>query len=214
MQFSPCGRDARTGSASAVATAARLRVHRLIRPRRHAAAHFFDETLTRLGWVEGKNLEVRRRFSGSAGAEQSSVAADLVAWRPDVIVAAGTIDALPLLALTRSIPIVVVTSPDPVRQGLAATLAHPGGNVTGTAAVTTDLFPKLLEFVHDLVPGVSRVSVLSDPEILVTSNCFLGRQSSRSDQVTRHAVGRRSSMRRSPWRQPMATGRWLCSARQ
>jgi len=125
--------------------------------------HFFDEALAGLGWVEGKNLEVKRRFSGSAGAEESSVAADLVAWRPDVIVAAGTIDALPLLALTRTIPIVVITSPDPVRQGLAATLAHPGGNVTGTAAVTTDLFPKLLEFVHDLVPGVSRVSVLGDP---------------------------------------------------
>jgi putative ABC transport system substrate-binding protein len=125
--------------------------------------HFFDEALARLGWVEGKNLTVKRRFSDSAGAEESSVAADLVAWRPDVIVAAGTIDALPLLALTRTIPIVVVTSPDPVRQGLAITLARPGGNVTGTAAVTTDLVPKLLEFVHDLIPGVSRVSVLGDP---------------------------------------------------
>ena len=125
--------------------------------------HFFDEALARLGWVEGKNLSVKRRFSGSAGAEESSVAADLVAWRPDVIVAAGTIDALPLLALTRTIPIVFITSADPVRQGLAITLARPGGNVTGTAAITTDLFPKLLEFVHDLIPGVSRVSVLGNP---------------------------------------------------
>ena len=124
--------------------------------------HFFDEALARLGWVEGKNLTFKRRFSGSAGEQQSNAAADLVTWHPDIIVAMGTTDALPLLALTRTIPIVVVTSGDPVRQGLVASLARPGGNVTGTAASVVDLYPKLLEFVHELVPGARRVSVLSD----------------------------------------------------
>jgi putative tryptophan/tyrosine transport system substrate-binding protein len=125
--------------------------------------HFFDEALARLGWVEGKNLTIERRFSGSAGEHEDSTASELVTWRPDVIVAMGTIDARPVLALTRTIPIVVVTSADPVSQGLAASLARPGGNVTGTAAVTVELFPKLLELVHDLIPEAGRVSVLGDP---------------------------------------------------
>src|SRR5207247_8170616 len=63
----------------------------------------------------------------------------------------------------RTIPIVVVTSADPVRQGLAVSLARPGGNVTGTAAVSVELFPKLLELAHELIPEAGRVSVLGDP---------------------------------------------------
>ncbi len=125
--------------------------------------HFFDEALARLGWVEGKNLTVERRFSGSAGEHERSAAAELVASHPDLIVAMGAADALPLLARTRTIPIVVVTSADPVGQGLAASLARPGGNVTGTSAGTLELFPKLIELVRDLIPGAGRVSVLGDP---------------------------------------------------
>ena len=125
--------------------------------------HFFDEALARLGWIEGKNLTIERRFAGSAGEQEGRAAAELVNWHPDVIVALGTIDAKPVLALTRAIPIVVVTSADPVGQGLAASLARPGGNVTGTAAITVELFPKLLELVHELIPEAGRVSVLGDP---------------------------------------------------
>jgi len=125
--------------------------------------HFFDEALARLGWVEGKNLAIERRFAGSAGEQMASAASELVAWRPDIIVALGTIDARPVLALTRTIPIVVVTSADPVGHGLAASLARPGGNVTGTALGNMELVPKLLELVHDLLPEARRVSLLGDP---------------------------------------------------
>ena len=75
----------------------------------------------------------------------------------------GTIDARPVLALTRAIPIVVVTSADPVGHGLGASLARPGGNVTGTALGNSELVPKLLELVRDLIPGADRVSLLSTP---------------------------------------------------
>jgi putative tryptophan/tyrosine transport system substrate-binding protein len=125
--------------------------------------HFFDEALARLGWVEGKNITIERRFSGAGGEQENSTAAEIVAWQPDVIVALGTIDARPVLALTRTIPIVVVTAADPVRQGLAASLARPGGNVTGTTAVSIELFPKLLELARELVPDAGRVSILGDP---------------------------------------------------
>jgi putative ABC transport system substrate-binding protein len=125
--------------------------------------HFFDNALKRLGWIEDQNLTVDRRFSGSAGEQIDQMAAELVASHPDVIVAMGTIDAYPVLALTRTIPIVVVTSADPVRQGLAVSLARPGRNVTGTAATTPELLPKLLQLAQDLVPRAGRVSVLGDP---------------------------------------------------
>jgi putative ABC transport system substrate-binding protein len=125
--------------------------------------HFFDEALARLGWVEGKNLALERRFAGSTGERLAADAAELVSWHPDVIVAMGTIDAYPILALTRAVPIVVVTSDDPVGHGLATSLARPGGNVTGTASVTSELVPKLLELVHELIPGAARVSVLGNP---------------------------------------------------
>jgi putative ABC transport system substrate-binding protein len=125
--------------------------------------HFFDEALARLGWVEGKNLVIERRFGGIGGEQIASAAAELVAWHPDVIVALGTIDARPVLALTRAIPIVVLISADPVGQGLGASLARPGGNVTGTALGNSELVPKLLELARDLVPAAQSVSVLGDP---------------------------------------------------
>jgi putative ABC transport system substrate-binding protein len=136
--------------------------------------HFFDEALARLGWIEGKNLTIERRFSGSAGEQADSAAAELVSWRPDVIVALGTVDARPLLALTRAIPIVVVTAGDPVGQGIAASLARPGGNVTGTASVTAELFPKLLELVRELVPEARRISVLGNPPVKADPPASLG----------------------------------------
>jgi len=94
----------------------------------------------------------------------AGAAAELVAWRPHVNVAMGGIDARPVLALSRAIPIVIVTVYDQVGQGFAASLARPGGNVTGTAAFTTELVPKLLELVHDLISAPGRVSILGDPQ--------------------------------------------------
>ena len=83
---------------------------------------FFEEALAQLGWAERKNLTIERRFAGSAGEQMASAAAELVAWHPDVIVAMGTIDAKPVLALTRTIAIVVVTSAD----GLSVARLHRG----------------------------------------------------------------------------------------
>jgi ABC-type uncharacterized transport system substrate-binding protein len=124
---------------------------------------FFDQAMARLGWIEGKNFSIERRFSGSAGEQIDEVCAKLVASRPDVIVAMGAQDAKPLLALTRTIPIVVITAADPIGAGLATSLARPGGNVTGVAAVTAELAPKVLELVREFLPAADRVSVLADP---------------------------------------------------
>jgi len=76
--------------------------------------HFFDEALARLGWIEGKNVSIERRFADSAGEQVGEISTALVAAHPDVIVAMGASDAKPLVALTRTIPIVVVAAADPV----------------------------------------------------------------------------------------------------
>jgi putative ABC transport system substrate-binding protein len=87
--------------------------------------HFFEEALARLGWIEGRNLTIERRFAGSAGERIAVDAAELVAVHPDGIVAMGGSDALPILALTRTIPIGIVVVGDPIGQGLRKALLPP-----------------------------------------------------------------------------------------
>jgi putative ABC transport system substrate-binding protein len=123
--------------------------------------HWFDEALRRLGWVEGRNLFVERRITGEDPERRKTAAAELVAANPNVIVAAGLIDLLPVHALTRTIPIVVISGADLVEEGLADSLARPGGNVTGIVALRGELDGKRLELMRELVPGATRMSYLA-----------------------------------------------------
>lgn len=123
----------------------------------------FDEAMRRLGWIEGKNLAVERRVTGEDPERRKTAAAELVAASPDVIVAAGVPDALPVHALTRTIPIVVITGADLVEAGLADSLARPGGNVTGMTQLGGELDGKRLELLRELMPAVARISVLVYP---------------------------------------------------
>lgn len=125
---------------------------------------FFEEELARLGWIEGRNLVLERRFAGSAGERLSVHASELVGLQPDVIIALGLSDARAILGLTRAIPIVLVTAgKDVVEQGMAASLSRPGGAVTGTLSIAGELVPKQVELARELIPGADRVSVLIDP---------------------------------------------------
>jgi putative tryptophan/tyrosine transport system substrate-binding protein len=121
----------------------------------------FDEALARLGWVEGRNLVVVRRVTGEAPEHRKTAAAELIATNPDVIVAAGIVDALSVHALTRTKPIVVISGRDLVEAGLANSLAHPGGNVTGIMNLAADLDGKRLELLHELVPAATRIAFLA-----------------------------------------------------
>jgi putative ABC transport system substrate-binding protein len=115
----------------------------------------------RLGWVEGRNLAVERRVTREDPEERKTAAAELVAANLDVIVAAGVVDALPVHALTRTIPIVVIDGVDLVQAGLAVSLARPGGNVTGMTTLGGELDGKRLELIRELVPTAERISVLA-----------------------------------------------------
>jgi putative tryptophan/tyrosine transport system substrate-binding protein len=118
----------------------------------------FVQALRDLGYNEGKNIVFEYRTRGNTG-RYPDLIADLVRVNVDVIVADGTGPALAAKQATSTIPIVMTSSTDPVRTGLVASLARPGGNVTGLTSVSGELGGKLLELLKEIVPALSRVVV-------------------------------------------------------
>jgi putative tryptophan/tyrosine transport system substrate-binding protein len=126
-------------------------------------AHAVEAGLRELGYVEGKNIVVDRRSAGGASARLPALAAELVRRQPDVIVAPDPPSARAVRAATRTIPIVMRSSDDPVTSGLVESLARPGGNVTGVYSLYADLNPKRLELLKEALVHITRVAVLWDP---------------------------------------------------
>ena len=121
----------------------------------------FNSALRRLGWVEGRNLVVERRYTQSPP-RLSELAAELVRLAPDVIVASNAGLGRIVRRETSSIPIVVLVAGDLVAAGLVESLARPGGNVTGTQIVQRDLIGKRLQLLKEAVANLTRVAALSD----------------------------------------------------
>jgi putative ABC transport system substrate-binding protein len=117
-------------------------------------------TLRQLGYVEGSNLVVERRFAAGHRNSLAAFASELVALRPDVILAQGYQAAAAASNATHEIPIVVMGVGDPIGTGLVENLARPGANVTGVTEASTELSAKRLELLKEAIPAVSRVAVL------------------------------------------------------
>ena len=123
----------------------------------------FRDGLRGLGYVEGKNVVIEERYAAGQVTRLPALAAELVRLKVDVLVAAASGSALAAKNVTSAVPIVFIGEPDPIGTGLVASLASPGGNVTGLADAHSDLIPKRLEFLKQLVPSASRVGVLWNP---------------------------------------------------
>ena len=136
----------------------RSRRARSRRPRCRASA--FLVGLRENGYVVGQNVEVEFRWTEGKAEKLPAVAADLVSRKVDVIVTAGTQAVNVAKQATRTIPIVMTSSQDAVGDGLVASLAHPGGNVTGRSVYAPELTPKRIELLKEVVPGLSRVAAL------------------------------------------------------
>jgi putative ABC transport system substrate-binding protein len=106
-----------------------------------------------LGWIEGKNLVIERRFADGKLELLPAFAAELVQLKVELIVTGGTPATVAAKNATASIPIVMQSAGDPVRSGLVASLARPGGNITGTSILTTELRIKRLQVLHELLPA-------------------------------------------------------------
>ena len=123
----------------------------------------FRQGLRDLGYIEGQTIALEVRWDTHQGERWPDLAADLVRLRVDLIVAGTTGAARAAKHATRTIPIVMAVSADPVGDGLVASLAQPGGNLTGLSIMTPDLTVKRLELLKEAVPTASRVAVLFNP---------------------------------------------------
>src|SRR5215831_8243099 len=123
----------------------------------------FRQELSKLGWIEGKNIAFEYRFAEGQRERQRELAAELVRLKVDLIVVAGLGPASAAKSATATIPIVMASAGDPVGGGLVASLAQPGGNVTGLSTLAPELDTKRIEVLKDAVPKLFRVGLLQPP---------------------------------------------------
>ena len=120
----------------------------------------FLQELSKLGWIEGKNFTIEYRFAEGKAGRRPEFAADLVRLNVDLILVSSRPVALAAKSATATIPIVMTNVGDPVGAGLVASLARPGGNVTGFSSLSPELITKRLEILKDAVPKLARVGLL------------------------------------------------------
>jgi ABC-type uncharacterized transport system substrate-binding protein len=116
-----------------------------------------------LGWIEGQNLIVERRYASGKGELLRPFADDLVQFKVEIITTQSTDGTLAAKNATSSIPIVFLSAGDPVGAGLVASLARPGGNITGVSSVSRELDAKRLSLLRELLPGAQRIGDLENP---------------------------------------------------
>ena len=139
----------------------------LSRPADSYRSEAFRQGLRELGYVEGKNITIEYRYAEGKLDRLPDLAAELVRLKVDMIVTQSTLDAYAARQSTSTIPILMTASGDAVGTGLVASLAHPGGNVTGLTSLSRELSGKRLELLKEAVRGLSRVAVLwnaADPD--------------------------------------------------
>jgi putative ABC transport system substrate-binding protein len=133
-------------------------------PNRTTAGVEFREGMRSLGWVEGSTISIEDRFANGDPARLSANAAEFAAAKVDVIVAISTAPARAARQATSTIPI-VMTAGHPVVSGLVASLARPGGNVTGLSVMWPDVVAKQLQMLKEAVPRLSKIGVLLQPDL-------------------------------------------------
>jgi putative ABC transport system substrate-binding protein len=129
-------------------------------PDDHRNIAAFRQRLHELGFVEGTNLVIEWRFTEGRNERYADFAAELVRLKADAVIAGTGAAARAVMAVSRTIPIVTVAVPDPVRSGLVASLARPGGQLTGLTNLSGDLVPKQLELLKAALPAAKRVAYL------------------------------------------------------
>jgi putative ABC transport system substrate-binding protein len=163
------------GGALAVPLAARAQQSQLIRrvgvlmgyaeadPVAQSLVASFRDALTKLGWIEGQNLHIELRWAAGDADKVAKFAKELVALRPDVILGQDTPVTTVLARETQAIPIVFAVVTDPIGAGLVASLAHPGGNITGFSSTDSALGGKWVELLKEIAPRTARAAVLFNP---------------------------------------------------
>ena len=126
----------------------------------------FRKTLREHGWVEGRNLVIEERWMMGDARRAADLAKALVALNPDVLVASSSTQVEALRGVTTAIPMIFVAHADPVGAGHVASLARPGGNITGLSQLLTDVSAKMFQVLHEAIPRATRIGVLWNPTAL------------------------------------------------
>jgi putative tryptophan/tyrosine transport system substrate-binding protein len=124
----------------------------------------FTDDLQRLGWSDGKNIQIVYRYGENDPVKIHDFAAELVSLKPDIIFASNTLVVAELHHETKTIPIVFVSVTDPVASGFVASLSHPGGNITGFSNFEPSLVGKHIEILKEIMPGMTAVSDMFNPD--------------------------------------------------
>jgi putative ABC transport system substrate-binding protein len=122
----------------------------------------FVQRLHELGWVEGRTIAIEYRWAEGHPERSAELIAELIRLKVDVIATSGTPQVVAAMQTTAVIPIVFAAAADPVGTGLVASLARPGGNVTGLSAQSTDVAGKRLELLREVVPGLRRFAIMAN----------------------------------------------------
>jgi putative tryptophan/tyrosine transport system substrate-binding protein len=145
----------------------------------------FKKGLRDLGYVEGQNLHIEYRYAEGKVERLPELAADLVRLKVDILVVPNDTTAAAAKKATTTIPIVMTSSGNPIGQGVIASLAHPGGNVTGLTSYTAELLGKRLALLKEVVPKVSRFAFLNSE----TSGPSASAEAFKESQATAKALG-------------------------
>jgi len=143
----------------------------------------FTQALADLGWIDGRNVRMDLRWAGGDTNRIRALAQELVGLQPDIILTNGTPTTVALQGETRTIPIVFATAADPVASGMVARLEHPSGNITGFANNEASLGGKRLELLSEIAPGLKRIAIMFNPDLVVASDKLLLEMAARSLKV-------------------------------
>ena len=141
-------------------------------PEGEARIGAFSQALHQLGWTDGLNIQILRRFTDGDADRARAYAAELVALAPDLVLTSGASTTGVILPATRTVPVVFVGAADPVGAGFVDSLARPGGNVTGFISYEYSMSGKWLELLKEIAPGMKRVAVLRDPAVSAGTGQF------------------------------------------
>src|SRR5262245_32493363 len=146
----------------------------------------FVQRLRELGWIEARTIAIEVRWTEGRSERAAEIAAEFVRLRVDVIVTSGTPQVAAAKQTTSVIPIVFALAGDPVGTGLVASLARPGGNVTGLSVLATDLPGKRIELLREAVPGLRRLAIMgnaSNPVIIAEMGEFQKRSEEHTSEL-------------------------------
>jgi ABC-type uncharacterized transport system substrate-binding protein len=133
----------------------------------------FVQELSRLGWTEGRNLQLDMRWNAGEPSLARTYAADLVGLRPQVMLASSTTNLAALIDATHTIPIVFVEVADPLAQGFVSNMEHPGGNITGFTGFRASMAGQWLDLLKEIAPGTKRVMIIFNPDTAPQSKLFV-----------------------------------------